>query len=275
MRVRFPSPAPLIAGSTAYADRVTIALVRRPSSRLAEGLVTHIERQAVDLPLALKQWDDYVAVLRDLTWTIREVPPLESAPDGVFIEDTVVMYRDVAIITRPGSDSRKPETDAVEATVRDMGCRIERIEAPGTLDGGDVLKIGDTIYVGLGGRTNQAGIDQFSRIVQALGATVVTVPVTKVLHLKSAVTALPDGTVIGWDSAVDDATKFPKYRSMPEESGAHVVVIDDDTILMAADAPKSAELLRSLGYRVVCVDISEYEKLEGCVTCLSVRMRHR
>ena len=208
-----------------------------------------------------------------MKWVVREVPPLESAPDSVFIEDTVVMYRNVAIITRPGSDSRKPETDAVEATVREMGCRIKRIEAPGTLDGGDVLKVADTIYVGLGGRTNRDGLRQFGGIVESLGAKVITVPVTKVLHLKSAVTALPDGTVIGWDPAVDDTSVFAKYRSMPEESGAHVVVIDDDTLLMAASAPESARLLRSLGYEIIPVDISEYEKLEGCVTCLSVRMR--
>lgn len=252
---------------------MTVALVRRPSTRLAEGIVTHIARQAVDVPLALRQWDGYVAALLGAGWSVREVPPLESAPDSVFVEDTVVMFRDVAIITRPGNDTRKPETTAVERVVREMGCRIERIEAPGTLDGGDVLKVGDTIYVGLGGRTNQAGIDQFSRIVRALGATVVTVPVSKVLHLKSAVTALPDGTIVGWDAAVDDWTVFPKRLSMPEESGAHVVVLDDATVLMAADAPKSSSLLESRGYRVVRVDISEYEKLEGCVTCLSVRLR--
>jgi len=193
----------------------------------------------------------------------------------VFIEDTVVMYHDHAIISRPGDDTRKPETDAVEQSIRGLGCSIERIVAPGTLDGGDVLKVGDTIYVGLGGRTNRSGIEQFGRIVEPLGASVITVPVTRVLHLKSAVTALPDGTVIGWDHAVDDPTLFPKYRSMPEESGAHVVIIDDTTLLMAADAPQSADLLRSLGYRIISVDISEYQKLEGCVTCLSVRLRCR
>jgi dimethylargininase len=141
------------------------------------------------------------------------------------------------------------------------------------MDGGDVLKIGDTIYVGRGGRTNQAGIDQFAAIVEPMGARVVAVPVTKVLHLKSAVTALPDGTVVGWDPAVDDASVFPKYLSMPEESGAHVVLIDDKRLLMAADAPRSAQMFRDLGYEPICVDISEYIKLEGCVTCLSVRLR--
>jgi len=252
---------------------MTIALVRRTSSRLAEGLLTHIERQPVDIDLARSQWESYVDALRLVGWQVHEVPALESCADSVFIEDTVVMFRDVAVITRPGNDARKPEVEAVEPVVASLGCRVERIVAPGTLDGGDVLKVNDTVYVGLGGRTNQAGIEQLAKILEPMGATVVSLPVTKVLHLKSAVTALPDGTIIGWDPAVDDPAVFPKYLSMPEESGAHVVIIDDKRLLMAADAPKSAELLESLGYQTIRVDISEYIKLEGCVTCLSVRMR--
>ncbi|MFM8645913.1 MAG: N(G),N(G)-dimethylarginine dimethylaminohydrolase, partial [Actinomycetota bacterium] len=114
---------------------MTIALVRRPSPRLAEGIVTHIDRQPVDVSLACVQWDAYVTALKSQGWVVREVPALESAPDSVFIEDTVVMYRDVAIITRPGDDARKPETAAVERTIRDLGCRIERIVGPATLDG--------------------------------------------------------------------------------------------------------------------------------------------
>ena len=136
--------------------------MRRPSSRLAEGIVTHIARSPVDVRLAEQQWEAYVAALRSVGWQIHEVPTLESAPDCVFIEDTVVVYRDLAVITRPGDDTRKPETVAVEPAVRDLGYQVERIVAPGTLDGGDVLKVDDTIYVGLGGRTNQAGIDRKS-----------------------------------------------------------------------------------------------------------------
>ena len=252
---------------------MTVALVRRTSSRLAEGLLTHLERQPVDIDLARRQWESYVDALRGVGWQVREVPELDSCADSVFIEDTVVMFRDVAVITRPGNDARKPEVEAVEPVVASFGCRLERIVAPGTLDGGDVLKVNDTIYVGLGGRTNQEGIKQLASILEPMGAAVVVVPVTKVLHLKSAVTALPDGTIIGWDPAVDDSTVFPKYLSMPEESGAHVVIIDNGRLLMAADAPRSTELLESLGYETIQVDISEYIKLEGCVTCLSVRMR--
>ena len=110
-------------------------------------------------------------------------------------------------------------------------------------------------------------------IASKLGFTVVAVPVKKVLHLKSAVTALPDGTIIGHPKLVDNESVFPRFLPVPEEEGVAVVIVDDNTLLMSASAPKSAELLRSLGYRVIAVEISEFEKLEGCVTCLSVRVR--
>ncbi len=251
----------------------TRALVRRPSPRLAEGLVTHIERTPVDLELALRQWQVYVDTLRDVGWEVVEVPPALDCPDSVFVEDTVLMYRNVAVICRPGADERTPEVLDVEPIVEGLGCSINRIRTPGTLDGGDVLKIGDTVYVGRGGRTNGEGIRQLREILEPLGATVVAVPLSKVLHLKSAVTALPDGTVIGYPPAIDDAAIFPRFLPVPEESGAHVVLLGDGRLLMAADAPRSAQLFRDLGYTPVEVDISEFVKLEGCVTCLSVRLR--
>ena len=161
----------------------------------------------------------------------------------------------------------------------------------------------DVIYIGLSGRTNQEGIDQFENFVRPLGVKVVSVPISKVLHLKSAVTALPQGTIIGYEPLINDAAmeallllrkgsialpaakgegksalKSDKkissnFLSMPEEQGAHVVMLGQNYLLMSNKAPKSAELLRSMGYAPVLVDISEYEKLEGCVTCLSVRYR--
>jgi dimethylargininase len=155
----------------------------------------------------------------------------------------------------------------------ELGLAVARIELPGTLDGGDVLKVGATVYVGRGGRTNAEGIRQLRAIVRTLGYDVVAVPTTKVLHLKSAVTALPDGTVIGYPPLVDDPAIFDRFLPVPEEAGAHVVVLAEDTVLMAASAPRSAALIENLGYRVVTVDIGEFEKLEGCVTCLSVRIR--
>lgn len=249
------------------------ALVRRPGPRLPEGLLTHVERAEVDVGLALQQWRGYVGALVANGWEPIEVPPADDCADAVFVEDTIVMFGDLAVISLPGAPSRRPETAAVDATIARLGYRTKRIEPPGTLDGGDVLKVGDTVYVALGGRTNAEGIAQLAAHLGPLGATVVTVPVTKVLHLKSAVTALPDGTIVGWPAAVDDPTVFPKFMATPEESGAHVVLLGNHRLLMAADCPLSAERYRSMGYRPVEVDIGEFQKLEGCVTCLSVRLR--
>jgi dimethylargininase len=250
-----------------------IALVRRPSPRMADGLVTHIDRTPVDVALAQLQWQSYVDALRSNGWSVTEVPAAPGLPDSAFVEDTMVVHRGVAVVARPGADERKPEVAPAAAAVADFGYRIVTIAEPGTLDGGDVLKVGDTIYVGRGGRTNEAGIAQVAAAFGPLGATVVTVPLTKVLHLKSAVTALPDGTVIGWEPALDDISLFPRFLAMPEESGAHVVLLGDDKVLMSADCPRSAALLEGIGLHPVIVDISEFIKLEGCVTCLSVRLR--
>ncbi|MCR8578012.1 dimethylargininase [Streptomyces sp. Isolate_219] len=249
------------------------ALVRRPGPRLAEGLVTHIDRRPVDPALALRQWESYVQVLRDHGWHITEVAPADDCPDAVFVEDTMVMFRNVALFARPGAGERRPEVPDARAAVEALGCSVNEIRAPGTLDGGDILKVGDTVYVGRGGRTNADGVRQLRAAFEPLGARVVAVPVSRVLHLKSAVTALPDGTVIGHPPLVDDPAAFPRFLPVPEESGAHVVLLGGGKLLMAAGAPRSAELFADLGYQPVVVDISEFEKLEGCVTCLSVRLR--
>ena len=183
------------------------------------------------------------------------------------------MYGDLAVLTRPGADERKAEVAGTEQTLRDLGHRIARIESPGTLDGGDVLKHDGTVWVGLGGRTNQAGIDQLAAHLAPLGGSVVAVPLTKALHLKSAVTALPDGTVVGWEEVVDDPSTWGSFLAVPEEPGSHVVLLDEATVLMSSAAPRTRALYEERGLRVVAVDVTEYEKLEGCVTCLSVRLR--
>jgi dimethylargininase len=249
------------------------ALVRRPGPYLNDGLVTHVERQPVNLQRALVQWQAYVDVLAADGWEIVEVPAADDCPDAVFVEDAVVVFGDLAVITRPGNPARQPEVTAVEPVIQGLGYRIERITEPGTLDGGDVLKVGTTAYVGRGGRTNAEGIEQLRQMVAPEGFTVVAVPLTKVLHLKSAVTALPDGTIVGWPDAVDDPSVFESFLAVPEEAGSHVVVLNDDRVLMSDDAPRSAEMFRSRGYEPVLVDIGEFVKLEGCVTCLSVRCR--
>jgi dimethylargininase len=249
------------------------ALVRVPAANLAEGLVTHIERTPVDSQRADEQWDAYVAALVADGWQTVEVAAADTLPDSVFVEDAAVVFGETAVITYSGAEARRPEAASVETSLREQGLHIQRIQEPGTLDGGDVLKVGTTAYVGRSGRTNADGIRQLRAIVTPLGYTVIAVPVTKALHLKSAVTALPDGTIIGHPETVDDPALFERFLAVPEPAGAHVVVLDHDAVLMASSAPRSAAMIADLGYRVVTVDISEFEKLEGCVTCLSIRVR--
>ena len=249
------------------------ALVRRPGPRLTEGIVTHIDRVTVDHAKALEQWSAYRAAMGSAGWQTFEVPPADDCPDAVFIEDTMVVYGDVAIIALSGAVSRRAETTDAEAVVAGLGYDVKHIRLPGTLDGGDVLKVRSTVYVALGGRTNAEGIAQFRAILEPLGAVVVTVPLSKVLHLKTAVTALPDGTIIGWRPALDDVTAFPRFMDVPEPSGAHVVLLGDNKLLMSSDCPRTAEMFTELGYEPVIVNIDEFIKLEGCVTCLSVRLR--
>jgi dimethylargininase len=158
--------------------------------------------------------------------------------------------------------------------VRDLGLDVARIEPPGTLDGGDILQVGSTVYVGRSGRTSAEGVRQLRQLLASAGQDrqVVPVPVSRVLHLKAAATALPDGTVVTFPGLVDAAV-FPAVRPVEEEPGCHVVPLGRGAVLIAASAPKTAAHLENLGFSPVVVDISEFEKLEGCVTCLSVLHR--
>ena len=250
------------------------ALVRAPSSRLAEGIVTHIERTPVDVAAARTQHAAYAAALAGSGRTIQQAPAAEDCPDSVFIEDMVVVCEDLAVLARPGAPTRRAELAGVAETLRSLGLRTASIQEPGTLDGGDVLQAGQTVYVGRSGRTNGAGIRQLRALLAPLGRTVVAVPLTNVLHLKSAVTALPDGTFLLLPHLVP-AGLFPAVRPVDEESGCHVVPLGGDRVLIAASAPRTAELLDDLGFTPVVVDIGEFEKLEGCVTCLSVLLPGR
>ena len=248
-------------------------LVRQPSPRLVEGELTHLPRVDVDADLARAQWDDYVDVFRARGWDVTPLSAADENPDGVFVEDTVVFFDGLAVITRPGALSRRDEITTARRAVAASHIPFAEIDEPGTLEGGDVLKIGRTAYVGRSSRTNDAGIAQLRALLAPRGWDVVAVPVTKVLHLKTAVTALPDGTVIGYEPLVDDVSAFPTFLPIPEPEGSAVVVLDDRAVLISASAPRTVALLRERGWQVVETPVTEFEKLEGCVTCLSVRIR--
>ncbi|MCW4457640.1 dimethylarginine dimethylaminohydrolase family protein [Microbacterium sp. MPKO10] len=248
-----------------------IALVRLPATALTEG-DDEVETD-IDSDLADKQWDAYTAAFEENGWSTREVAFASELPDSVFVQDGVVLLDDLAIITRPADETRRRELDGIEETIDDLGFTIERIMDPGTFEGGDALLVGDTLYVGRTERTNAEGLRQLRSIVAPYGFSVVAAPMSRVHHLKAAITALPDGTFIGDPSSIDEPTLFPGFIAAPEPAGAAVVVLNDDTVLLAASAPKTADLLDDLGYNVVVADISEFEKLGGSITCLSVRVR--
>ncbi|WP_036959688.1 dimethylargininase [Promicromonospora kroppenstedtii] len=248
-------------------------LVRPPSPALADGELTHLERVPVDAALAAAQWARYVDVFRDLGWAVRELPAADQHPDGVFVEDTVVVFDDLAVLTRPGALSRRGEIESMRPVAAATGREVAEITEPGTLEGGDILKVGRTVYVGRTLRTDADGAAQLRALLEPRGWTVVEVPVTKALHLKTAVTALPDGTVIGYPPLVDDPSVFETFLAVPEAEGTAVVVLDRDTVLLSEGAPGTAALLRERGLTVRTTPVSEFEKLEGCVTCLSVRVR--
>jgi len=189
---------------------------------------------------------------------VVELDPAPEHPDGVFVEDALVVVDRPAILTSPGAASRRGELVSARAGVDRLvaaGLELEvaAIEPPGTLDGGDVLEVGDVLYVGRGDRTNDEGIRQLAGLVAPYGRRVVAVPVSKVLHLKSGVTALPDRTVVGYEPLVDDPAVFRPFLAVPEERGTAVVDLGDGAVLMSADAPRTAGLYASRGLEVVTV----------------------
>jgi dimethylargininase len=247
-------------------------LVREPSRTLADGIVTYITRTPVDYTRAKRQWTTYVDTMTKAGWSPVVVPLAAPCADSVFIEDPVFMYKDIAVLTRPATLSRRFEMVGIRDSVESLGYRVHKIEAPGTLEGGDLLVVGDDVFVGYGGRSNAHGIKQLREILRPTGAKITAVPMGPALHLKSAVTALPDGSFIGYPPALAELEVFPRFHPVPELQGSNVVVLSEDTVLIAANCRRSAALIAELGFEVVPVNISEFQKLEGDVTCLSVRL---
>lgn len=248
-----------------------LAFVRVPAGNLDEAELTTLEREDVDGDLAAEQWEAYVELLEEYGWETSEVAAAETLADSVFAEDAVVLLDDVAIMTRPGAVSRRAELPGVRAAVEEAGFVVEELEKPATLDGGDVLVNGDTVFVGASGRTNTAGIRRLRDIATGLGYRVVAVPVKDAVHLRSVATALPDGTIVAWLDSIERPELLGRLIAAPERLGAAVLPLDAETVGVSKAAPKTAKLIERLGYSVEMVDVSEFEKLEGGVTGLSAR----
>lgn len=246
------------------------AFVRELSPRIAEAELTHLQRSPIDLPRAQQQHAGYVDLLRELGLEVVALPSLPDHPDGVFVEDVLVVVGETAVLTRPGASSRRGEVDSVRQHVEARGLTPARITAPATLDGGDVLQVGDTIYVGDSTRTSVQGADQLARLAAPMGRTVVRVPVHRALHLKSAATALPDGTIVALPGTVPHAAFAGREVIDALEPAGGDVLLVGNTVVISAAAPRTAERIAARGFEVRAVEVDELEKAEAGVTCMSV-----
>jgi dimethylargininase len=248
-----------------------LALVRAISPAMERCELTHLARTALDVRLAEKQHARYGQTLVALGCRLLELPAEPQLPDSVFVEDTAVVLDEVAILTRPGAASRQPEVDSV-ARVLENWRPCVHIEAPGTLDGGDVLQIGRDVFVGRSGRSNPDGIRQLAAAIAPFGHRTVSVPVRGCLHLKSAVTSVGPDTLLVNPEWVD-RDPWPGMRFItvdPEEPHAANALWVGQAVISPASAPRTHERLRAAGLQVVPLDVSEIQKAEGGVTCCSV-----
>ncbi|GAB3616300.1 hypothetical protein GCM10027416_08570 [Okibacterium endophyticum] len=230
------------------------------------------DESSTDVNTRDAQWDAYVTAFEANGWETTQAPFVEALSDSVFVADAAVVLETTAVIGRFGSDERRGEVDGVEETLRRQGLAIERIMSPGTLECRDVLVLGTTVLVGRSALTNAEGVRQLRVIAAAEGYSVVVVPVSGGRHLQSVATALPDGTVLTAAGLLDDVSAFGRVIEVPEPEGVSVVPLAVDRVLISSSAPATAAMLEDRGYSVVQVDISEFEKLGGNVSALSVRI---
>lgn len=247
------------------------ALTRAVAASIARCELTHVSREPIDLALAESQHDAYERALGDAGFDVVRLRAEPDLPDSVFVEDTAVVLDELAVVTRPGAESRRQETDSV----RDVLARyrpVGRIEAPGTLDGGDVLVAGRTIFVGAGGRSNADGISQLEALVARFGYRVLRVPTTGCLHLKSAATLVADALVLvnpDWvdPRAFNPLTPLPIH---PDEPFAANAVRAGGLLLHGAAYPRTRDRLERVGLKVLPVNLGELAKAEGALTCCSL-----
>ncbi len=250
---------------------MVIAITREISPRFNECEITHIERTPIDLEVARTQHHEYVNVLKTLGCNVIELPAETDLPDSVFVEDTAFALPESAVITRPGADSRRPETESIVRALKPL-IKLVYVREPATIDGGDVLILGKKIYVGLSTRSNQEAIDQLNNELGEYGYIVTGVQLHDCLHLKSAVTRVDDTTLLINKSWVDTHhfTNFDWIEVDPAEPFAANCLPIGESIIFPTAFPKTHAKLEERGYRTVTVDVSELAKAEGAVTCCSL-----
>lgn len=248
-----------------------IAITREISSSMGRCELSFVPRQDIDLALARDQHDRYRDALAALGCTVINLPAQENLPDAVFVEDVALVLDEVAVLTRPGAASRQPEGASVAPTLA-VYRTLRSIEAPATIEGGDLMRIGRTIYVGRSARTNAAGIEQLAALVSPHGYRVQPVAMRDCLHLKSAVTLVADGTLLMNPNWIDRES-FPDFKIIdidPDEEHAANTLRVGTGVIHPSCFPRTQAKLASAGILVTTVDVSELQKAEGAVTCCSL-----
>ncbi len=248
------------------------AITREVSSSIAHCELTHLSREPIDLERARLQHRAYEQALSGLGCEVVSLAEQPELPDAVFVEDIAIALDECAIITRPGVESRRPEIDSIASRLGEYR-QLYDIEAPGTLDGGDVLRVGRTIYVGLSGRTNPAAVDQLSGLAAPYGYIVRAVPVRGCLHLKSAVTQVAENTLLAnpnWVERGSFSSAMDWLEVDPAEAYAANALLIGGSIIYPASFPRTQKRLEALGIPIHGVDVSELQKAEGAVTCCSL-----
>lgn len=247
------------------------AIVRNPSAALRRCELTYLARAPIDLARAEAQHAAYVAALRTQSIDVVILPPEPDLADAVFVEDTAVVVEECAVVTRPGAESRRAEVDSVAAALEPFRPLV-RMRSPGTLDGGDVLRVGRSLFVGRTARTNDEGIRQLREALVPHGYEVQAVTPDGCLHLKSAVTYVGRETVLVNPHWIDVGL-FSRWQCVAvaaeEPSGANALLVGD-VVHVAASAPMTRRKLDALGFTTALLDTSEFEKAEAALTCLSL-----
>jgi dimethylargininase len=264
-----------------------LALTRSVPASISQCELTHLAREPIDRGRAVAEHAEYEAALERLGCRVQRLPDAPKLPDSVFVEDTAVVFDEVAVIARPGAASRRPEVEAMVKALAPYR-RLALIEPPGTLDGGDVLVTPGRVFIGVSGRTTAEGVRQFAAHVAPLGYDTIAVPVTGCLHLKSAVTlashppaldaarARKGGSVLLINPAWIDTAYFDRFELIPvdpsEPAAANVLRIGEQ-VICAAEYPRTRARLESQGIATTTVPAGELAKAEGGVTCGSVLLR--
>lgn len=249
----------------------THAITRKPGENFAQGITTS-DLGPPDYELMVQQHAAYVQALRSLGLKVIVLPAEPGYPDAYFVEDTAVVTPDVAIITNPGAKARQGEEDTIEPILARYR-KTARIRAPGTVDGGDILMVGSHVFIGLSARTNQEGAAQLARILEKYGHTWATVPVDAGLHLKSNVNYVGRNTLLLTErfasySQFEGYAKIVLDRS--EERAGNTLFVNDH-LIMPRGFPNTRASLEPLGLPIIELDVSEARKMDGGLTCMSLR----